>query len=110
MWLSSILNEDKYPYDKFKDEAVEFYKEFYDIEINKEELTNNENVDASRNIQDKELGKYVIILGLFVLVIFLSIVTGKYPITLDDIFNIATGGEANDMVKTAFTLSAFLEP
>ena len=39
MWLSSILNEDKYPYDKFKDEAVEFYKEFYDIEINKEELT-----------------------------------------------------------------------
>ena len=60
------------------------------------------NVDASRNIQDKELGKYVIILGLFVLVIFLSIVTGKYPITLDDIFNIATGGEVNDMVKTVF--------
>lgn len=39
MWLSSILHEDKYPYEKFQDEAAEFYREFYDIEINKEDLT-----------------------------------------------------------------------
>lgn len=39
MWLTSILYEDKYPYDKFKEDAAQFYKEFYDLEINKEDLT-----------------------------------------------------------------------
>lgn len=39
MWLTSILYEDKYPYEKFKEDAADFYKEFYGIEINKEDLT-----------------------------------------------------------------------
>jgi iron complex transport system substrate-binding protein len=39
MWLTSILHENKYPFDKFMEDAAEFYKEFYDFEINKEEIT-----------------------------------------------------------------------
>jgi len=39
MWLTSILHEDKYPFDKFREDAAEFYREFYDFEIDKEEIT-----------------------------------------------------------------------
>lgn len=60
------------------------------------------NVDMSQGLQGREYGKYVIIAVLFVAIIFLSIVTGKYPITLRDILNIVTGGEVNDMAKTVF--------
>lgn len=42
MWLTSILYEDKYPYDKFVDEVYDFYKKFYDFEIDKEVLNINE--------------------------------------------------------------------
>ncbi|HHY78140.1 MAG TPA: iron ABC transporter permease [Clostridiales bacterium] len=60
------------------------------------------NVDVTQGLQDREYGKYVIIAVLFVAIIFLSIVTGKYPITLRDILNIVTGGEINDTAKTVF--------
>lgn len=33
MWLSSIINEDKYPFDTFAEEAADFYKEFYHTDI-----------------------------------------------------------------------------
>lgn len=39
MWLTSILHEEVYPFDKFKDEVYDFYKEFYGIEINKDDIT-----------------------------------------------------------------------
>lgn len=39
MWLTSVLYGDKYPYEKFTEDAAYFYKEFYGIEINKEDLT-----------------------------------------------------------------------
>lgn len=39
MWMTSVLNEDVYPFEKFKQEAFDFYKEFYDIEINKDDIT-----------------------------------------------------------------------
>lgn len=39
MWLTSILHEEVYPFDKFKDDTYDFYKEFYGIEINKDEIT-----------------------------------------------------------------------
>ena len=38
MWLTSVLHDEIYPFDKFQDEAYEFYKEFYEIEINKDEV------------------------------------------------------------------------
>jgi iron complex transport system substrate-binding protein len=38
MWLASILNEKAYAFDTFKADAAEFYKEFYNIEINTEEI------------------------------------------------------------------------
>lgn len=39
MWLSSILYEDDYPYEEFKEDVEDFYKEYYNIEINKEDIT-----------------------------------------------------------------------
>ena len=39
MWLCSILNEDKYSFDTFKTEAAEFYKEFFDVDIDKDLIT-----------------------------------------------------------------------
>ena len=42
MWLTSILYEDEYPYDKFVDEVYDFYKEFYGIEIDKGVLEVND--------------------------------------------------------------------
>ena len=33
MWLSSVLHEDSYPFDEFREEAAEFYREFYGVEI-----------------------------------------------------------------------------
>ena len=38
MWLTSILNGEDYPYDKFVDDAESFYKEFYNITIDREVL------------------------------------------------------------------------
>lgn len=38
MWLASVLHEDAYPYEKFVDDAVNFYKEFYNITIDRELL------------------------------------------------------------------------
>ncbi len=42
MWLTSILHGDKYPYDKFVDEAYDFYKELYGFEIDKGVLSLND--------------------------------------------------------------------
>lgn len=39
MWVTSILHEEVYPFDKFKDEASDFYKEFYGVEIDKNEIS-----------------------------------------------------------------------
>ncbi|NLV88844.1 MAG: ABC transporter substrate-binding protein [Tissierellia bacterium] len=36
MWLTSILNGEDYPYDKFVDDAVSFYEDFYNITIDRE--------------------------------------------------------------------------
>lgn len=38
MWLSSIIHEDSYSIEEFKQDVFDFYKEFYNIEINKEEI------------------------------------------------------------------------
>jgi len=38
MWLTSILHEDEYTLDEFKTHVFDFYKEFYNIEINKDEI------------------------------------------------------------------------
>ncbi|MCQ4923314.1 ABC transporter substrate-binding protein [Tissierella carlieri] len=38
MWLTSILHEEDYSNDTFKQDVADFYKEFYDIEINKEDI------------------------------------------------------------------------
>lgn len=38
MWLSSILHEDVYSFEEFKQDVFDFYKEFYNIEINKDEI------------------------------------------------------------------------
>lgn len=35
MWLSSALHEELYPFDEFKEEAAEFYREFYGAEIDR---------------------------------------------------------------------------
>lgn len=39
MWVTSILNEDVYPFEQFKQDTYDFYKEFYDVEINMDEIT-----------------------------------------------------------------------
>ena len=39
MWLTSILNEEDYPFDQFKEETQEFYSKFYGVEIDKEKIT-----------------------------------------------------------------------
>lgn len=39
MWLTSVLHEDVYAFEDFKDEAFEFYKDFYNIEIDKDKIT-----------------------------------------------------------------------
>lgn len=33
MWLTSVINEEQYPFDTFKEDAAEFYRSFYDAEI-----------------------------------------------------------------------------
>lgn len=33
MWLSSIVNEEQYPFEAFRKDAVEFYKRFYGVDI-----------------------------------------------------------------------------
>ncbi len=39
LWLTSILHEDLYSFDEFKDDAYDFYKEFFDLEINKDNIS-----------------------------------------------------------------------
>lgn len=39
MWLSSIINEDAYPFDTFVNEAADFYKEFYHVDIDRSLIT-----------------------------------------------------------------------
>lgn len=39
MWLTSVLHEEDYPFEKFKDDTYDFYKEFYGVEINKDDIT-----------------------------------------------------------------------
>lgn len=39
MWLSSIVNEEKYPFEKFKKDASLFYKDFYDVDIDPDQIT-----------------------------------------------------------------------
>lgn len=38
MWLSSILHEDSYSFNQYKEEVFGFYKEFYKIQINKDDI------------------------------------------------------------------------
>ena len=39
MWLTSVLYEEDYPFEKFKADTYDFYKEFYGVEIDKEKIT-----------------------------------------------------------------------
>jgi len=39
LWLTSILHEDLYSFDEFKEDVFNFYKEFYGVEINKDDIT-----------------------------------------------------------------------
>lgn len=39
MWLTSILNEEKYSFDTFKNDVSEFYKEFYNFNVDKNLVT-----------------------------------------------------------------------
>lgn len=39
MWLKSVLNEDVYPFEDFKNDVVEFYDNFYGFTVDKEEIT-----------------------------------------------------------------------
>ncbi|NLY36826.1 MAG: ABC transporter substrate-binding protein [Tissierellia bacterium] len=39
LWLTSVLHEDVYSFDEFKEDAFYFYKEFFGIEINKDDIT-----------------------------------------------------------------------
>lgn len=39
MWLSSVVNEEQYAFDVFKEDAAAFYKEFYEVEIDTDLIT-----------------------------------------------------------------------
>lgn len=39
MWLASVLHGQAYPFEEFQEEAAEFYREFYGVEIDKELIT-----------------------------------------------------------------------
>ncbi len=39
LWITSILHEENYTFDAFKQEVYDFYKEFYNIEIDMEKIT-----------------------------------------------------------------------
>lgn len=39
LWLTSVLHEDLYSFEEFKDDVFSFYKEFYGVEINKDNIT-----------------------------------------------------------------------
>ncbi|UEL46415.1 ABC transporter substrate-binding protein [Terrisporobacter hibernicus] len=39
MWLASIIDEEGYSFDDFKNDAASFYKEFYKVDIDKELVT-----------------------------------------------------------------------
>lgn len=39
MWLASIIDEEGYSFDDFKNDAASFYKEFYNVDIDKELVT-----------------------------------------------------------------------
>lgn len=55
-----------------------------------------------KNINDRGMGKYIVIAGLFLFVFFLSLSTGKYPISVSDIISILTGREVKDIARTVF--------
>ena len=39
MWLTSVLHEDVYSFDEFKDDTFDFYEKFYNVEIEVDDLT-----------------------------------------------------------------------
>lgn len=39
MWMASVLHEDKYGFDEFTSDAVEFYKEFYGFDLDRNLVT-----------------------------------------------------------------------
>jgi iron complex transport system substrate-binding protein len=39
MWLTSVLNEELYSFDTFKDAVAEFYDVFYNFSVDKEMIT-----------------------------------------------------------------------
>lgn len=39
LWMTSVLNPEKYGYEEFRDDATEFYKEFYGFNIDKALIT-----------------------------------------------------------------------
>ena len=39
LWMASVLHEDAYSFDQFKDDAADFYKTFYGVDIDRDLLT-----------------------------------------------------------------------
>lgn len=39
MWLTSVLNEEAYPFETFKKDVSEFYERFYDFKVESEKIT-----------------------------------------------------------------------
>lgn len=39
MWLASIINEESYSFENFKSDAADFYKQFYEIDIDQAQIT-----------------------------------------------------------------------
>ena len=39
MWIASILHEDKYAFDDFKEDVVDFYDTFYGFEVDQSLIT-----------------------------------------------------------------------
>lgn len=39
LWLTAVLHNDVYSFDNFKEDVLDYYKEFYGIEINKDDIT-----------------------------------------------------------------------
>lgn len=39
MWLKSVISEEAYPFEDFKDDVSDFYKNFYGFEVEKEKIT-----------------------------------------------------------------------
>ncbi len=39
LWLTSVLHEDLYSFDEFQDDAIEFYNEFYNLDLDRDKIT-----------------------------------------------------------------------